>query len=93
MRPRMTVEQLRKRFDDAREAFTSGVAADPKLVNEYTGLDAEQTLTEALRSAGYSHRPAERCAITGAHDIFDDQGMLVFTGQAHETWYWLSNGR
>jgi hypothetical protein len=50
--------------------------------------DGEMSLTETLAYYGIGHRRTENADVTGCHDIVQD-GAIVFTGRAHETWTWL----
>lgn len=50
--------------------------------------DGEMSLTETLAYYGIGHRRTENADVTGCHDIVQD-GSVVFTGRAHETWTWL----
>ncbi len=49
-----------------------------------------QTLTETLRSLGYTHRRTSISATSRAHDVVSvATGRVVFTGSATAAWAWL----
>lgn len=53
-----------------------------------------QTLTEALRAAGYTHRPpVDRRAPLSHREVVDASGRVVFTGNWEAAWAWLTAGR
>lgn len=60
-------------------------------MGEQLGLyGTPQTLTEALREAGYTHRaPLDPRAPQSHREILDASGRVVFCGNWEAAWAWL----